>query len=132
MQSTRVATLLFIAGFIGLAMVTLGFLFGLLKEYFHHHPRGVIGKTGGILFAWGIAWVGLSVLHTITFHQLAPGDSLRFPVRPDPALPVGGLLLMVFGEGIQTSMMGLIEVLSHILSYTRLLGILLATSSSPS
>ncbi|MGA8543611.1 MAG: V-type ATPase 116kDa subunit family protein [Thermoplasmata archaeon] len=127
-RSTDVALLLFIAGFIGLAMVTLGFLFGLLKEYFHHHPRGVIGKTGGILFAWGIAWVGLSVLHTITFHQLAPGDSFAyFQFDLYLALLVGGLLLMVFGEGIQTSMMGLIEVLSHILSYTRLLGILLAS-----
>jgi len=31
------------------------------------------------------------------------------------------------GEGVQTGMMSLIEVVSHILSYTRLLGILLAS-----
>jgi V/A-type H+/Na+-transporting ATPase subunit I len=128
LRASDVGLLLIVAGFIGLAMVTLGFLFGLLKEYFHHHPRGALGKAGGILFAWGLAFVGLSILHTQTIHALAPGASLAQPLFDlYLALLVVGLLLMVFGEGIQTSMMGLIEVLSHILSYTRLLGILLAS-----
>jgi V/A-type H+/Na+-transporting ATPase subunit I len=124
--ASRVGTLLLIAGFIGLAMVVLGFLFGLLKEYFHHHPRGVIGKAGGIVFAFGIAFLGLSVIHPWSLRGIIPPTS-------SPAfygflgLIVAGLLMMIGGEGIQQGAMGLIEVVSHILSYTRLIGILLAS-----
>jgi V/A-type H+/Na+-transporting ATPase subunit I len=129
LRSTDVALLLLIAGFIGLAMVTLGFLFGLLKEYFHHHPRGVVGKAGGILFAWGVAFFGLSVIKPITLGAItAGGDSFASPVFDGSlALLVVGLLCMIGGEGVQTGMMSLIEIVSHILSYTRLLGILLAS-----
>jgi V/A-type H+/Na+-transporting ATPase subunit I len=125
----QVGLLLIIAGFIGLGMVTLGFLFGLLKEYFHHHPRGVLGKFGGILFAWGLAFFGLCVLASKTLGPItARGDSFSNPTVPIAlATLVVGLLLMIFGEGVQMGMMSLIEVLSHILSYTRLIGILLAS-----
>jgi V/A-type H+/Na+-transporting ATPase subunit I len=118
---SSVGKLLLLAGYIGLAMVTLGYLFGALKEHFHHHPRGVVAKVGGILFAWGVAFFGLAVIH----HATAVG--------PNPIVLVWyaflglGLALLLGGEGIQTGMMGLIEVVSHILSYTRLVGILLAS-----
>jgi len=125
----QVGILLLFAGFIGLGMVTLGFLFGLLKEYFHHHRRGVVGKLGGILFAWGLAFFGLCVLGAKSLGVLtAGGASLSNPTfAVSLATLVFGLLLMVGGEGIQNGMMSLIEVLSHILSYTRLVGILLAS-----
>jgi V/A-type H+/Na+-transporting ATPase subunit I len=128
LRSNDVALLLIIAGFVGLAMVTLGFLFGLLKEYFHHHPRGVVGKAGGILFAWGIAFVGLSVIQLKTLGALTTSASTSNPYFDTYlGLLFAGLLLMIGGEGVQTGMMSLIEVLSHILSYTRLIGILLAS-----
>ncbi|HTP54498.1 MAG TPA: V-type ATP synthase subunit I [Thermoplasmata archaeon] len=115
-----VGHLLLFAGFIGLGMVTLGFLFGAINEYFHHHPRGVVAKGGGIVFAWGIAFAGLSLIHRT--------DAVSNPLFDlYLGLTIGGLLLLVFGEGIQNGMMGLIEVVSHILSYTRLVGILLAS-----
>ncbi len=126
---SEVGLLLLFAGFVGLGMVTLGFVFGLLKEYFHHHRRGVVGKFGGIVFAWGLAFFGLCVLHAKTLGVLtAGGDSITNPTF-DLALVgvVAGLALMILGEGVQTGMMSLIEVLSHILSYTRLVGILLAS-----
>jgi V/A-type H+/Na+-transporting ATPase subunit I len=124
-----VGLLLLFAGFIGLGMVTLGFLFGLLKEYFHHHRRGVIGKTGGVLFAWGIAFFGLLVIHPKTVGALASGPVATSNPFFDAylAMLVVGLVMMVGGEGIQTGMMSLIEIVSHILSYTRLVGILLAS-----
>ncbi len=125
----QVGLLLLFAGFVGLGMVTLGFVFGLLKEYFHHHRRGVIGKFGGILFAWGLAFFGLCVLGAKTLGPVtAKGASTANPSF-DVALAglVLGLVLMVVGEGVQNGMMSLIEVLSHILSYTRLVGILLAS-----
>jgi V/A-type H+/Na+-transporting ATPase subunit I len=115
----NVGLFLLIAGYIGLGMVTLGFLFGLLKEYFHHHTRGAIGKFGGILFAWGVAFAGLALIHKQAGLSFAAFDV-------ELGLAVGGLLLLLVGEG-GMGMMGVIEVVSHILSYTRLIGILLAS-----
>ena len=120
--STSVPVYLLLAGFIGLGMVILGFLMGALKEFFHHHPRGVVAKSGGILFALGVAFFGLAVIHKAT------------SVSGDPLLVVWyaflgvGLAMLLLGEGLQMGMMGLIEVVSHILSYTRLVGILLASA----
>ena len=117
-----VPTYLLLAGFVGLGMVVLGFFMGALKEYFHHHPRGVVAKSGGILFALGVAFFGLAVIHRST------------SISADPLIVVWyaclgvGLAMLLFGEGLQMGMMGLIEVVSHILSYTRLVGILLASA----
>ena len=119
-NTVGVGHLLLFAGFVGLAMVTLGFLFGALHEYFHHHPRGVVAKCGGIVFAWGIAFAGLALIHK--------ADTLsNLPFVVEVAVTIVGFLLLLFGEGAQMGMMGLIEVVSHILSYTRLVGILLAS-----
>ena len=116
----NVGLLLLFAGYLGLGMVTLGFLFGALHEYFRHHLRGVVAKGGGIVFAWGIAFAGLSLIHRT--------DTLSNPLFVvEIGLAVAGLVLLLFGEGVQMGMMGLIEVVSHILSYTRLVGILLAS-----
>ncbi len=116
-----VAHLLLFAGYVGLGMVVLGFLFGALKEYLHHHVRGVLAKSGGILFAFGIAFFGLALIH----HAASPSSN---PILYAWYVCIGvGLALLVGGEGIQSGMLGLIEVVSHILSYTRLVGILLAS-----
>ena len=120
--ATTVPTYLLLAGFIGLGMVILGFFMGALKEYFHHHPRGVVAKSGGILFAVGVAFFGLAVIHKATSVAADPIIVLWY------AFLGGGLAMMLVGEGIQNGMMGLIEVVSHILSYTRLVGILLASA----
>ena len=114
-------TYLLFAGFIGLGMVVLGFLMGALKEYFHHRPRGVVAKIGGILFAFGIAFFGLAVIHKATSVSAHPIVVLWY------ACLGAGLAMLLLGEGIQMGTMGLIEVVSHILSYTRLVGILLAS-----
>ncbi|HYA54825.1 MAG TPA: V-type ATP synthase subunit I, partial [Thermoplasmata archaeon] len=117
-----VPTYLLFAGYVGLGMVVLGFLMGALKEYLHHHPRGVVAKSGGILFAFGVAFFGLAVIHRTT------------SLSADPLIVVWyaflgvGLAMLLLGEGLQMGMMGLIEVVSHILSYTRLVGILLASA----
>jgi V/A-type H+/Na+-transporting ATPase subunit I len=117
----QVGTLLLIAGYIGLGMVTLGFALGALKEYFHHHPRGAIGKVGGIAFAWGIAFFGLQVIHA---HTIPP----PFTIVTDLSIAglALGVVMLVVGEGA-LGILGLIDIVSHILSYTRLVGILLAS-----
>ncbi len=116
----NVGLLLLIAGYIGLGMITLGFLFGALHEHFIGHNRGALGKVGGILFAWGIAFFGLAVIR----HQI------NFSTNPLVylylGLLVGGIALLFVAEG-PMGLMGIMEIVSHILSYTRLIGILLAS-----
>ena len=119
---TSVPKYLLFAGFVGLGMVVLGFFMGALKEYFHHHPRGVVGKSGGVLFAFGVAFFGLAVIEKTTSTGAHPVMFVWY------AFLIVGLLMLLLGEGLQMGMMGLIEVVSHILSYTRLVGILLASA----
>ncbi len=117
----NVGLLLLVAGYLGLAMVTLGFVFGALKEYFHRHRKGVLAKTGGVCFAWGIAFFGLAVIHHTTSPSANPLIVLWY------ALLGSGVVMIVVGEGANGLLVGLIEIISHILSYTRLVGILLAS-----
>jgi V/A-type H+/Na+-transporting ATPase subunit I len=124
------ATLLLLAGIIGLLMVTFGFALGALKEYFHHHYRGAIAKLGGIAFAWGVAVIGLRTIR----HQVPgiPAGGLAAWAAATPldatlvVLLVVGFAALIVGEG-GMALLGLIEIVSHILSYTRLVGILLAS-----
>jgi V/A-type H+/Na+-transporting ATPase subunit I len=116
---TGVGRLLVIAGYIGLGMVSLGFGLGALKAYYHHRPREIVAKVGGIVFAWGVAEVGLAVLHL--------GLAFGAPVLDvSLAITIAGLGLIIGGEGAQ-GLMALTEIVSHILSYTRLVGILLSS-----
>jgi len=115
----HVGTLLVIAGYIGIAMVVFGFALGALKEYFHHKFRHALAKVGGIAATFGISLLGLGLIHGTLGHPL----DLYVPL----GLVIAGALLFAFGEGLQQGIMGIIEVLSHVLSYTRLIGILLAS-----
>ena len=117
----NVGLLLLFAGYVGLGMVVLGFLFGIVKEHLHHHPRGVISKSGGILFAFGIAFFGLALIHRADAPASHPIVYLWF------ALIGSGLVLLIGGEGVQAGGLAMLEVISHTLSYTRLVGILLAS-----
>ncbi|MCI4370134.1 MAG: hypothetical protein L3J81_02245, partial [Thermoplasmata archaeon] len=117
----HVGTYLKVAGFIGIAMVVFGFALGALKEYFHHRIRHALAKVGGIVATLGLAAFGLSLL----------GKTLGGPTSPSffgpVSLIVAGALLVAYGEGAQNGLMGVMEMLSHVLSYTRLIGILLAS-----
>ncbi len=112
--------LLLLAGFIGLGMVTLGFGLGALKAYYHHHRRELIAKIGGIVFAWGVAGFGLLTIYK-SFNVAHPLSDLALGGL------FGGLALIIGGEGPQ-GLMALTEIVSHILSYLRLVGILLASA----
>ncbi|HEV2167079.1 MAG TPA: V-type ATPase 116kDa subunit family protein, partial [Thermoplasmata archaeon] len=117
---TGLPKLLLISGYIGLAMVTVGFVLGAIKEYYHRHYKAAVGKAGGALFAWGIATIGLALLRAQpTLPTASPTLAVAW------ALLAAGAVMLPF-EGFQ-GMMGFIEIISHILSYTRLVGILLAS-----
>jgi V/A-type H+/Na+-transporting ATPase subunit I len=115
-----VGKLLVIAGFIGLLMVCVGFFLGILRAYYTHHPKLVLMRIGAIILAVGVAFAGLTVIHAggFDFHN-STFDALI-------VVTLVGLVMMLLAEGAQ-ALMGLIEVVSHILSYTRLVGILLAS-----
>jgi len=117
----HVGVYLKVAGYIGIAMVVFGFGLGALKEYFHHRIRHALAKVGGIVATIGLAAFGLELLG----HTLGGATTVSFlgPV----ALIVVGALLVAYGEGAQNGLMGVMEMLSHVLSYTRLIGILLAS-----
>ncbi|MCI4332174.1 MAG: V-type ATP synthase subunit I [Thermoplasmata archaeon] len=115
----HVGTYLVLAGYIGIAMVVFGFALGAIKEYFHHRYRHAAAKVGGIAATFGISLLGLGLIHSSFGNPLL----LYGPL----ALVIAGALLFAIGEGAQQGIMGIIEVLSHVLSYTRLIGILLAS-----
>jgi V/A-type H+-transporting ATPase subunit I len=102
-------------------MVLFGFILGALKEYFHHRPRHAWAKVGGILASLGLVGFGLSLLRgqLTSAHEIGWAGSL--------VVLFVGVGLMFYGEGVNGVMLGFIEVLSHILSYTRIVGILLAS-----
>jgi V/A-type H+-transporting ATPase subunit I len=122
---------LFLAsGFIGLLMVTLGFVLGALKDYFLHHGRHALQRVGGIFMAWGLAFLGLQLV-SVTFQHLLgvawPAASAPPPAEyVEIATIVGGLLLIFAVEGGQ-GLIALTEIMSHVLSYLRLIGILVSS-----
>ncbi len=108
--------LLVISGFIGLGMVTLGLILGFIDEYDHRNFKGATGKLGWIMIAWGVSLFGLDMLHNnITVI------SYLFVV-----LALAGVAVIMFAEGSHGAM-ELPSIVSHILSYTRIVGILLAS-----
>ncbi|EQD31542.1 V-type ATP synthase subunit I, partial [mine drainage metagenome] len=121
--SYGIAKLLLISGYIGLAMVSFGFILGILNNIAHGDNHKAISSVGWLILAWGVAITGLNFLHKVSI-------SLNPITGPLTALPVymailGLIIVIVFERG-----RGMIEVpslISHILSYTRIVGILLAS-----
>jgi len=81
----------------------------------------MIGKLGWLFTAWGIALTGLGLLHHGSINVLANPIS-----NPLILLVLAGIGLIIYGEGAQ-QMAELPTIVSNIISYTRLLGILLAS-----
>ncbi|MEM0271362.1 MAG: V-type ATP synthase subunit I [Thermoprotei archaeon] len=113
--------LLLVSGYIGLGMVTFGLVLGVINAYWERKPRHIFGKIGWLSVVWGIALLGLALLH-------------QKPINPASNPPVGGymgmivlgVVLVVVGEGGQ-AVIELPSLISHVLSYTRLIGILLSS-----
>lgn len=114
-------TLLLISGYIGLFEVSLGLVIGSLNSYWLKEYRHSMGKLGWLFVSWGIALIGLTLLH----HQSV--NPLQNPLSGAYlGVLIGGLGLVMAGEGAG-SLIELPSMISHIISYTRLLGILLAS-----
>lgn len=120
--SVVIPKLLLISGYIGVAMVSLGLVLGVANELSHGHKRGAAGKIGWLMLAWGIVIFGLNLIHHTV--SLNPAQSISTPVAL--GLIIAGLATILASEGSQGAM-EIPSIISHILSYTRIVGILLAS-----
>jgi V/A-type H+-transporting ATPase subunit I len=113
--------LLLYSGYIGLFMVSLGLVIGMLNAYWAEAKKHMIGKFGWLCTAWGIALTGLALLHHGSLGKLVNPIS-----NPLIFLIIAGIGLVIYGEGGQ-AIIELPSIVSNIISFTRLLGILLAS-----
>ena len=120
----HVAILLGVAVIFGVVMVTLGFGLGALHEHYRHHDRAALGKVGGIVAAVGVFGIFAPILSAGT--GIFPTGTIATYGFVGAIL--AGVVLLIFGEGIQMGAIGALEVISHVLSYARLVGILLASA----
>jgi V/A-type H+-transporting ATPase subunit I len=114
---TSLSKLLLLSGYIGLFMVSLGLVMGFVTEYSRGNRKGAYGKIGWLMFAWGIAVTGLDLIYH-NFNSVGNYAAL--------AVAVAGIGTIFVFEGV----LGAVELpsmISHILSYTRIVGILLAS-----
>jgi len=113
--------LLLISGYIGLGMVSFGLILGIINDNNHGNKKHAIGKVGWLLFGWGVVLIGLGL---IGHENINPMASMKGAIYF--ALIFGGIGLMFYGEGTR-AMMELPSIISHILSFTRLIGIMMAS-----
>lgn len=117
-----VRKLLLFSGYIGLAMVSLGLIFGMVNRVRFRQTKEAVGKLGWLIFAWGIAMLGLALIHgQASFNFSQSPLTLVYVI-----MLIGGLGLIIATEKAQGGM-EIPSIISHILSYTRILGILLAS-----
>lgn len=112
----NVPKLLLLSGYIGISMVSFGLILGAIDQYRMDHMRGMGAKIGWLILAISLTIFGLDVIHasySISFYT-----SLAF-------MMIGGITVVVM-EGV-TAGVEIPSLLSHILSYTRIVGILLAS-----
>lgn len=113
--------LLLVSGYIGLGVVSFGLILGMINSLRSGHKKHFLGKIGWLLFGWGIALVGLAL---IGHENINPTASITGTIYF--AMLFGGIGLMFFGEGV-SAMMELPSIISHILSFTRIVGIMMAS-----
>ena len=112
--------LLVIAGYIGVAMVEFGFILGFLNNMAHHNKKHAIAKLGWFAAALGIVIFGLAIIHRAPIGTSNPISLVSI------GMLIGGVLAALYGEGVN-ALMEVPSLVSHILSYVRLVGILLTS-----
>jgi V/A-type H+-transporting ATPase subunit I len=124
LSSFGLSKLLLISGYTGVAMVSLGLIFGFLVNFINGHKREAYGKIGWLLVAYAIVILGLEIIYHHNTSVLNPVTN-HLSLLAYPMLGAG-LGLVVYSERAQ-ALLEITTIISHILSYTRLVGILLAS-----
>jgi len=119
--SFGIGKLMLFSGYVGVALVSLGLIFGIVVNTARGHRREAAGKAGWLLFAYGIVIIGLELIRT---HSLALFSNSLYEIGL--ALLIAGLGVVIYAERVQ-ALLEVTTIISHILSYTRLLGILLSS-----
>jgi V/A-type H+-transporting ATPase subunit I len=117
---TNLPKLLLISGYIGLAMVSFGLILGFINELYIRHRKGAIAKIGWLMLGWGIAIIGLNMIHRVSLSPTVISSLIGL------VLLIAGIVAVLLMEGGQ-GMMEIPSIISHILSYTRIVGILLSS-----
>jgi len=126
-------TLLLYAGYIGIGFVSFGLILGLIECMRLGEKKEALVKVGWLAVGWGIVLLGLALISGAainpTWDRLIEVNPIAYMYY---VLIFGGIALMVACDKSKGPMkvMALMEVatiISHILSYTRLIGILLAS-----
>jgi len=126
-------TLLLYAGYIGIGFVSFGLILGLIDCIRMGEKKEALVKVGWLMVGWGIVLLGLALIGgdaiNPTWDRLVEVNPIAYMYY---GLIFGGIALMVACDKSKGPMkvMALMEVatiISHILSYTRLIGILLAS-----
>jgi len=126
-------TLLLYAGYIGIGFVSFGLILGVIDCMREGEKKEALVKVGWLMVGWGIVLLGLALIGgdaiNPTWDRLVEVNPIAYMYY---ALIFGGIALMVVFDKSKGPMkvMALMEVatiISHILSYTRLIGILLAS-----
>ena len=126
-------TLLLYAGYIGIGFVSFGLIIGIIDCIREGEKKEALVKVGWLAVGWGIVLLGLALINgdaiNPTWNKLIEVNPIAYMYF---GLIFGGIALMVVCDKSKGPMkvMALMEVatiISHILSYTRLIGILLAS-----
>jgi len=126
-------TLLLYAGYIGIGFVSFGLILGVIDCIREGEKKEALVKIGWLAVGWGIVLLGLALISgdaiNPTWDKLVEVNPIAYMYY---VLIFGGIALMVSCDKSKGAMkvMALMEVatiISHILSYTRLIGILLAS-----
>ncbi|MGC8663433.1 MAG: V-type ATP synthase subunit I [Thermoplasmata archaeon] len=123
-----VSKLLLITAWIGVIYVTYGLVLGAINQYTlykyygekgKNHLKEMYGRIGWIFIAWGFTLLGLWLL------KWPPVNFFLGVYVSLPMLGIGVAFILI-GEGI-FSIMEMASIISHILSFTRIMGVLLAS-----
>ncbi len=126
----EVSKLLLITAWIGVIYVTYGLVLGAWNQYSMYkyygekgkkHLKEMYGRIGWIFITWGFTLFGLWLLKWSPVYSL--GNLLGIYTGV-PLLGIG-IMLILYGEGI-FSVMEMASIISHVLSFTRIMGVLLA------
>ena len=119
--------LLLMAGYVGIGFVSFGLIIGIIQCIREGDKKEAIGKAGWLAFGWGVVLLGLALIGgdaiNPTWDRLIEVNPIAYGYY---GLIFGGVGLMILGQG-PMAIMELATIVSHILSYTRLVGILLAS-----